>query len=76
MTPLLVEVPHTDLSEVTRVVFIQVGSVVVLTTSHTTTPGMFSVLSYTTVTGTDVSTVLSRLGQSGRHSLFLSSRLV
>jgi NCAIR mutase (PurE)-related protein len=37
---LLVEVPHTDLTEVTGMVFVHVGPVVVLTTSQTTTTGV------------------------------------
>lgn len=41
---LLVEVSHTDLSEVTWMVFIHVGSVVVLTTSETTTTGMLAAM--------------------------------
>lgn len=48
---LLVEVSHTNLTEVTWMVLIQVGSVVVLTTSHTSTTGMLSVLTDSTVTG-------------------------
>lgn len=55
---LLVEVSHTDLTEVTGVVFVDVGSVVVLTTGHTTTTGMLAVLSDTTVTGRDVATAV------------------
>lgn len=51
----LVEVSHTDLSEVTRVVLVHVGAVVVLTTGETTTTGVLPVLSDTTVTGGDVS---------------------
>ncbi len=47
----LVEVPHTDLTEVTGVVLVEVGAMVVLTTGHTTTTGMLTVLSDTTVTG-------------------------
>lgn len=39
-----VEVSHTNLTEVTGMVFIHVGSVVVLTTSKTSTTGMLSVL--------------------------------
>ena len=35
-----VEAPHTDLTKVTRVVLVEVGSVVVLTTGHTTTTGV------------------------------------
>ena len=50
----LVEVSHTDLSEVTRVVLVEVCTVVVLTTGHTTTTGVLSVLANTTVTGRDV----------------------
>jgi len=51
MVALLVEVSHTDLSEVTWMVLIHVGSVVMLTTGKTTSTGMLAVLSYTTVTG-------------------------
>jgi hypothetical protein len=40
-----VEVSHTDLSEVTGMVLVDVGPVVVLTTGHTTTTGMLAVLS-------------------------------
>lgn len=42
------------LSEVTRVVLVDVGSVVVLTTGHTATTGVLPVLANTTVTGRDV----------------------
>jgi hypothetical protein len=51
---LLVEVSHTDLSEVTRMVLIHICSVVMLSTSETTTTWMLAVLSYTTVTGGNV----------------------
>lgn len=47
----LVEVPHTDLTEVTRVVLVDVGTVVVLTTGHTATTRGLAVLADTTVTG-------------------------
>lgn len=47
----LVEVAHTDFTEVTGVVFVDVGTVVVLTTGHTTTTGALAVLADTTVTG-------------------------
>lgn len=50
----LVEVSHTDFTEVTRVVLVEIGSVVVLTTGHTTTTGVLPVLAYTTVTGRDM----------------------
>jgi hypothetical protein len=40
----LVEVAHTDLTEVTRMVLVHVDTVMVLTTSKTTTTRMLSVL--------------------------------
>lgn len=43
--------------------------VVVGTTSQTTTSRMLAVLSYTSMTGRDVATVLARLRQMGRHSV-------
>ena len=48
------EIPHTDFTEVTRVELVEVRTVVVLTTSHTTTTGVLPVLANTTVTGRDV----------------------
>lgn len=45
-------------------VFVDVGPVVVLTTSHTTTTGMLAVLSYTSMTGGDVTLVFVNLGVS------------
>jgi hypothetical protein len=54
-----VVVPHTDLTEVTRMVLVEVGSVVVLTTGLTSTTRGLPVLSDTTVTGRDVTSVLS-----------------
>jgi hypothetical protein len=63
---LQVEVTHTDLTKVTRMVLIHVDTVMVLTTSKTTTTRMLSVLANTTVTGGDVSTLLSVVVKSGR----------
>jgi hypothetical protein len=57
---LLVEISHTDLSEVTWMVLVHVGSVVMLTTSKTTTTWMLAVLSYTTVTGGNVSAAVKQ----------------
>ena len=57
----LVEVTHTNLTEVTRVVLVDVGTVVVLTTGHTTTTGMLAVLADTTVTGRDVTTAIGKI---------------
>jgi hypothetical protein len=62
---LLVEVSHTNLTEVTRVVLVKVGTVVVLTTGHTTTTGVLAVLADTTVTGRDVATAVKR----GQHNV-------
>jgi hypothetical protein len=61
---LLLTVAHTNLSEVTRVVLVDVGPVVVLTTGHTTTSGMLPVLSDTSVTGGNVTAVLAGVAQS------------
>ena len=47
---LQVELTHTDLTKVTRMVFIHVDTVMMLTTSKTTTTRMLSVLTNTTVT--------------------------
>ncbi len=48
------EVSHTNLTEVTRVILIHVDSVVMLTTSLTTTTGVLAVLANTAVTHADV----------------------
>lgn len=76
---LLVEVSHTDLSEVTWMVFIHVGSVVVLTTSKTTTTRVLAVLSYTTLSGGDVTAaevVLVYCSSNAHgHVGFISNRL-
>jgi hypothetical protein len=45
-----VEISHANFAKVSRVVFVDVRSVMMLTTSHTTTTGMLSVLSYSTMT--------------------------
>ncbi len=54
-----VVVPHTDLTEITRMVLIKVDAVMMLTTSVTTTTRMLPVLADTTMTSTDVSSKLS-----------------
>lgn len=48
---LKVEMPHAHLAKVTWVEFVQIGAVMMLSTSHTTTSGVLSVLSYPTVAG-------------------------
>ena len=50
----LVEVSHTDFTKVTRVVLVDVGSVVMLATCHTSTTWVLAVLADTTMTGGDV----------------------
>lgn len=55
----LVEVAHTDFTEVTRMVLVHVGAVVVLTTGKTTTTGMLPGLANTTVTGRNVAATMS-----------------
>ena len=50
----LVEVPHADFTEVSRMVLVQVGAVVVLATGHTTTTGMLSVLAHSSMASGDV----------------------
>merc|ERR1719507_817527 len=63
----LVEVPHADLAEVSRMVLVEVDSVVMLSTSVSATSGMLPVLSYTTVTMAHVASQLSGLFLAGRH---------
>ena len=46
----LVEISHADLPKVTRMVFIDIGPVMMLSTRHTTTTGMLAVLAYSTMT--------------------------
>ena len=55
----LVEIPHTNLPEVTRVVFIEIGSMMMLPTSHTATTGMLSMLAYTAMAGGDVAATVN-----------------
>lgn len=64
-----VELTHTNLSEVTRVIFIHHNAVVVLTSSITTSTGVTTVLSNTSVSGRDVSALLTVLAKTGWHPL-------
>jgi hypothetical protein len=50
----LVEISHADFTEVTGMVLVNVGSVVMLATGHTATTWMLAVLAYTTVSGGDM----------------------
>merc|ERR550534_1528923 len=69
----LVVVKHTNLSEVTRMVFVEQGTVMMLTTSLTTSTGMFSMFTDTTVTSTFVSSLLAVLVESSSHCATLIS---
>ena len=70
----LVEVPHTNLTEVTGVVLVNVGPVVVLTTGHTATTGVLAVLANTTVSGRHMATAKRRKKfiVSALHILYIS----
>ena len=54
MVAQLVKVPHADLSKVSRMVLVDVCSVVVLATGHTATTRMLAVLADTAVPGRDM----------------------
>lgn len=56
-----VEVPHTNFTEVTGMVFVEVDAMVVHTTSVTATSRMLTVLANTTMTVTYMTTQLSGL---------------
>lgn len=62
----LVEVAHTNLSEVSGMVLVEVGSVVMLTTGVTATTGVLAVLADTTMTSGHVSSLFAVLVKSGR----------
>ncbi|CAN1795128.1 hypothetical protein LINPERHAP1_LOCUS20502, partial [Linum perenne] len=70
----LVEVPHTDFTEVTGMVLVEQDPVVVHASGVTTTSRMLPVLANTSVAGTDVAPLLPVLLESGRH--FLRRRIV
>ena len=63
-----VETSHTNLTEVTRMVLVEVNPVVMLTTGLTTTTGMLSVLANTTVTVGNVTSSLSGLLMTKRYN--------
>jgi len=62
-----VELPHTDLTEVTRVILVEVDSVVVLPSGVTATSRMLAVLPDATVSHLDVAALFARVGESGGH---------
>ena len=54
------EVPHADLPKVSRMVFVEIGLVVMLSTSHTTSTRMLPVFAYTSMTGGDMTATVVR----------------
>jgi hypothetical protein len=66
-----VELTHTDFTKVTRVIFIEESSVVVLTTGITTTTRMLTVLADTAMTHLDVAALLACFVEAGRHGCIL-----
>ncbi|EXB82531.1 hypothetical protein L484_027707 [Morus notabilis] len=68
----LVEIPHTDLAEVARVILVEEDSVVVHTTGVTATTGVLPVLADSSMAGAHVPALLPVLLESGRHLRLLS----
>jgi hypothetical protein len=60
------EITHTNLSEVTRMVLIKVNTMMMLTTGATATTWVLTVLTDTTVTGGDVTALFAVLAQTRR----------
>ena len=48
------EISHADFPKITRVIFIEIRSMVVLTSGHTASTGVLSMLADTAMTGGDV----------------------
>ena len=63
----LVEIPHAHFSKVTGMVLVEIRSVMMLSTSHTSSTRMLSVLSNTAMACRHVSAMLAGLRQSSRH---------
>jgi len=64
---LVVEVTHTNLAKVARVIFVKIETVVPQTTNVTATRRMFTVLTDATETNGDMTTFLAVLAETGRH---------
>ncbi len=54
------EIPHPDFAEVTRVVFVEIGAVMMLSTGHTATTGMLSMFANTAVASGDVAATVEK----------------
>lgn len=77
------EIPHANFAEITGMVLVDVCSVMMLSTSHTTTTRMLSMLAYATMSGRDMATtvltkknqlkcVLFEAGKRGGHEGLVS----
>jgi hypothetical protein len=55
---LLMEISHSNLAVVSRMVLVHVRSVVVLASRQTSTTGMLAMLAYTTVSGRDMTATM------------------
>ena len=64
-----VEVPHTDLAEVSGMVLVEEDAVVVYSSGVSPTSGMLVVLADATVPGADVAALLAVLLETGGHFL-------
>ncbi len=54
------EISHANLPEVTRMVFVEIGSVMMLSTGHTTSTRMLSVFANTTMTCGDMAATVRK----------------
>jgi hypothetical protein len=55
------EISHADFTKVTRVVLVEVGAVVMLSTCHAAPSGVLAVLAHTAVAGGDMSAAVQRV---------------
>ena len=55
------KVAHSNFAKVTRVVLVEIRSVMMLATSHTSSTGVLAMLSNTAVAGGDITTAIGKL---------------
>ena len=65
----LVEIAHADFSEVTWMVLVEIGAVVMLATRHTATTGVLPVLADTSMTGGDMAAAITNESVSCGQSM-------
>lgn len=63
----LMELTHADLTEVTRVILVEVDAMVVLSTGITATTGMLTMLADTAVSHLDMTALLAGMVEAGGH---------